>query len=307
MSIRTIDTEDKLEYQFIPVTGSQLQFRVRASNDAHVALTPGPQEGEPMYEVFFGGWGNSKSVIRKNRTKPEVAEAQTPEILSNDETRGFWIRWNENTITAGKEGDNEPLLSYTDPEPIVVGYTGFCTGWGASGQWQLEARCLADYGGFETVRAPEPSAPSERTVPGSTGIWRESVAGMVPSDAVEGGRDLDGPLYVGRAHHEGALIPGKVNPQHSACYIAWGGVEHGKEQYEVLCALPSTWVPTSGDNIPPNAIPAGNTEDGEVLFVGRANHEGTVTIGKVQPSHKVLYIPFGGQEVPLPEYEVLVS
>lgn len=64
---------------------------------------------------------------------------------------------------------------------------------------------------------------------------------------------------------------------------------------------------TSGDNIPPNAVPAGNTEDGEVLFVGRANHEGTVTIGKVQPSHKVLYIPFGGQEVPVPEYEVLVS
>lgn len=88
----------------------------------------------------------------------------------------------------------------------------------------------------DTVGGPAPSAPSEpseRSVPGSTGIWRESVAGMVPSDAVEGGRDIDGPLYVGRAHHEGALIPGKVNPQHSACYIAWGGVEHGKQQYEV--------------------------------------------------------------------------
>ena len=56
---------------------------------------------------------------------------------------------------------------------------------------------------------------------------------MIPSGAVEGGRDVDGPLYVGRAQHEGALIPGKVNPQHAVCYIPWGGVEHGKSEYEV--------------------------------------------------------------------------
>lgn len=295
MSIRTLSTEDKLEYQFIPVTGSQIQFRVRAPNDAHIALTAGPQEGEPMYEVFIGGWGNSKSVIRKNRSKPEVAEVDTPGILSNDEARGFWIRWSGNTITAGREGNFDPMLSYTDPEPVVVGYIGICTGWGASGEWQLEAGI---------VGAPTPSAPA---APGSTGIWCQSVAGMVPTGAVEGGRDLDGPLYVGRAQHEGALIPGKVNPQHAVCYIPWGGGEHGKAEYEVLCGCPSTWVPTSGDNIPPNAIPAGQTEEGEVLFIGRANHEGTVTIGKVQPSHKVLYIPFGGEEIALPEYEVLVN
>lgn len=43
-------------------------------------------------QVFLGGWGNSKSVIRKNRAKPDVAEAETPGILSGDESRGFWIR-----------------------------------------------------------------------------------------------------------------------------------------------------------------------------------------------------------------------
>lgn len=67
------------------------------------------------------------------------------------------------------------------------------------------------------------------------------------------------------------------------------------------------WVPTSGENIPPNAVPGGQTEEGETLFVGRVNHEGTVTIGKVQPSHKCLYIPFAGQEVPFPDFEILVS
>jgi hypothetical protein len=44
-------TEDKLEYQFNPVTSGALHFKVRAANDAHIALTTGPAEGDPMYEV----------------------------------------------------------------------------------------------------------------------------------------------------------------------------------------------------------------------------------------------------------------
>jgi hypothetical protein len=44
-------TENNLEYHFIPVTSGELHFKVRAPNDAHVALTTGPTEGDPMYEV----------------------------------------------------------------------------------------------------------------------------------------------------------------------------------------------------------------------------------------------------------------
>jgi len=45
------ETEDKLEYRFNPVISQELHFRVRAPNDAHVALTTGPTEGNPMIEV----------------------------------------------------------------------------------------------------------------------------------------------------------------------------------------------------------------------------------------------------------------
>ena len=44
-------TEDKFEYNFTAVTSGRLRFKVRAPNDAHVALTTGPTEGNPMYEV----------------------------------------------------------------------------------------------------------------------------------------------------------------------------------------------------------------------------------------------------------------
>ncbi|XP_043277426.1 uncharacterized protein [Venturia canescens] len=298
----SLKTEDKLEYQFYPCASGQIQFRIKAPNDAHIALTTEACEGEPMYEVFIGGWGNSKSVIRKNRTKPEVAEADTPGILSNDEFRGFWVRWHENNLAVGKEGESTPFLAYQDSEHLRVGCFGVCTGWGAEGEWLVEARCIGGHGAQTGPAAP--SAPAE--VSAGSVCWCDASGGMIPPGAVEGGRD-DEPLFVGRAHHEGALIPGKVKPSHSVCYVAWGGGEHGKSDYQVLCGCNPRWVPTSGGNIPPNAIPGGESEDGEPLFVGRVEHEGTVTIGKVQQSHNVLYIPFGGTEVAFADYEILVS
>ncbi|XP_070520354.1 uncharacterized protein [Cardiocondyla obscurior] len=437
----SLSTEDKLEYHFYPVTAGQIQFRIKAPNDAHIALTTGPQEGEPMYEVFIGGWSNKKSVVRKNRTRPDVAETETPDILSADEYRGFWIRWDNGILTVGKEGESSPFLTYADPEPFGIGYFGVCTGWGATGEWLIEGRkplstpnqlqykfhavrggslivdvkaksnahvALTDrkgesspmyeimLGGWEnkasvirydrkqpdkmrvdtpnllsdrdhkrfsitwldgliTVRSgglsgavlmewrdPNPIGVSYvgvRTGWGATGNWKlhfeqypavatgqkkppsaplgeqglagsvcwcDASGGMVPPDAVEGGDDGE-TLFVGRAHHEGALIPGKVKPGHSVCYVAWGGTEHGKSDYQVLCGCRPTWLPISGGNIPSNAIPAGETEDGEPLFVGRVHHEGTVTIGKVQPSHNVCYIPFGGSELAFDEYEIMVE
>ncbi|CAK9822668.1 C3 and PZP-like alpha-2-macroglobulin domain-containing protein 8 [Anthophora retusa] len=442
----SLSTDDKLEYHFYPVASGQLQFRIKAPHDAHIALTTGPQEEEPMYEVFIGGWNNSKSVIRKNRAKPDVAEVQTPDILSGDEYRGFWIRWDDGAISVGKEGEPSSFLTYADPEPFAVGYFGVCTGWGASGEWLIEgygamktrdeltykfhnirsgsvlievrAKSNAHIaltnkkgesspmyeimlGGWENtasvirydrkqpdkVRVNTPNLLNEnetkkfaicwldgrimvkagnvngsvimewqdpkpigvsyvgvRTGWGSAGKWKlqtaqypsrlapnskntnpsapppqpaeyvemgkvcwvDSSDGLLPPSAVEGGKD-DETLYVGRAYHEGALLPGKVKPGHSACYVAWGGGEHRKSEYQVLCGCEPAWVPTSGNNIPPNAIPGGETEDNETLYVGRVEHSGTLTIGKVQPSHSVCYIPYGGAEVAYPEYEIMVE
>lgn len=76
---------------------------------------------------------------------------------------------------------------------------------------------------------------------------------------------------------------------------------------QVLVSGPNNWVATVGDKIPPGAVPAGESEDGEPLYVGRVSHEGSVTTGKVQQSHGVCYISFAGQELGFPEYEVLVA
>jgi hypothetical protein len=66
-------------------------------------------------------------------------------------------------------------------------------------------------------------------------------------------------------------------------------------------------VAGTGTDIPGHAFPGGETEDGEPLFVGRASHEGTLTVGKIQPSHGVCYIPYGGQEMAFSDFEIFCT
>lgn len=73
---------------------------------------------------------------------------------------------------------------------------------------------------------------------GGAGIWVDVSGGQVPPGAVVGGQDCSGePLYVARAVHEGATIPGKLVPSHGCAYVPWGGIEHGKPQYQVSLHL----------------------------------------------------------------------
>ena len=95
------------------------------------------------------------------------------------------------------------------------------------------------------------------------------------------------------------MIPGKLVASHRVAYVAYGGGEHPHTDYEVLVGCRPHWVQVNGNQIPPNAVPAGETAGGEPLFIGRVHHEGSVTLGKVQPGHGVCYIPYGGQELAL--------
>ncbi|KAL4707326.1 hypothetical protein ACJJTC_019864 [Scirpophaga incertulas] len=112
------------------------------------------------------------------------------------------------------------------------------------------------------------------------------------------------PLWVIRARHEGDVIPGKLAIKHKSAYVPWGGKEIS------VCCAPADrvrWLESRNGTIPPNAIPGGNTTTGETLYIGRAKEQGSLTPGKVHPSHKVLYMSFGGDEIPHQVYEVLCS
>uniref|UniRef100_A0A1B6J6I1 Uncharacterized protein n=1 Tax=Homalodisca liturata TaxID=320908 RepID=A0A1B6J6I1_9HEMI len=64
--------------------------------------------------------------------------------------------------------------------------------------------------------------------------WRRNQPNWIPSRALPGGRDVDGtPLYVGRAMHEGDLLPAKVRADGMTAYVSYGGREFPEHQFEV--------------------------------------------------------------------------
>merc|ERR1712127_187545 len=84
----------------------------------------------------------------------------------------------------------------------------------------------------------------------------------------------DNELFVGRAMHEGSLVPGKINPSHSSLYISYGGQEVAKKQYEVLVQDGKSdnlhWVSAQGRALPHAAIRTGHERNSDPLFAARA-------------------------------------
>ncbi|KAK7862740.1 hypothetical protein R5R35_002512 [Gryllus longicercus] len=133
--------------------------------------------------------------------------------------------------------------------------------------------------------------------------------GKIPCGAVWAGLDKNGDnMYVARARHEQDLLPGKVVPSKGGMFVSYGGQEHSKCAYEVMLGRGAVaWQQCSGGRVPPKAVEAGRTCDGEKLYVGRVVHDGALTPGKVHSSHRKCYIPFDGKEFAYDKYEVLVA
>lgn len=128
----------------------------------------------------------------------------------------------------------------------------------------------------------------------------------LPSNAVQGGRDSDGStLYVIRANHEKAMVPGKFSKTHLAAYIPYGNKEHSKKEFYILTGNGYRWVNDSNGHVPNDAFEGGADDDGETLFIARVHFENTITPGKVHPSHKTAFLSYAGKEHRVQNYEVL--
>lgn len=112
-------------------------FRVKARNDAHIALSrvKGVWTND-TYEIVIGGWNNQRSAIRPCVQCNPVAQLQNNPMDENV-YKSFWISWTDSTIRVGfgEEPFQNEFLSWTDPNPHEVNYVGLSTGWGALGNW----------------------------------------------------------------------------------------------------------------------------------------------------------------------------
>lgn len=136
-------TGEELKYHYHKFENDIVVFKVMASQDALVILSGRKDETQSVIEVIIGGYENTKSIIRYNRT--DVVVLSTPNILSSQEYRDFWIRSSDNVVTVGKgdaddlcKGSETKLLTWTYPELFKIKYYGFSTGLGVTGEWFVD-------------------------------------------------------------------------------------------------------------------------------------------------------------------------
>ena len=116
-------------------------------------------------------------------------------------------------------------------------------------------------------------------------------------------------MYVGRTFYTTEeILPCKVFLEKALAAYCISGYEYITDTFDVLDGSFYTWLSGySQGNVPENAVVGGCcTTTGEDIYIGRADHDKTLTPGKIHPSHNCLYIPFGGREYKLLHYEVLV-
>jgi len=312
-----ISTGEEKEYLIYPLDSKSkntLTFDVKCKNDAHIALLSSNAVDSPMIEIFIGGWANTKSVIRFNQTKPEKAEVDTPDIVSDEEYRRFWVTFKKNVIEVGREDETSAFLSWTnDEDPFVVTHYAFTTGWGSTGTWifdSVEELSESEEEEEEDENSDKVSRRGFKPFYRRPGVWKSARADKMPMRAVLAGIDSDGGnVYVGRSKRDNALLPGKVVSTHRVCYVACGDQEQTEDNFQVLirnqhCEF--VWVAASDGQVPNGALQGGVSEDKEALFIGRCLIEGATSIGPVYPSRGVCAIPYGGQVTDMTDYEVLV-
>lgn len=61
------------------------------------------------------------------------------------------------------------------------------------------------------------------------------------------------------------------------------------------------------NGITPSALRGGHEANGNVLYIARVKHENGVHIGKARPNSREAFIPFGGKELALNNYEVFTG
>lgn len=149
--------------------------------------------------------------------------------------------------------------------------------------------------------------------------WQNASGGSVPSNAVIGGCDTPAPgrfcgpdLYYCRASVAGfrGLQPGKIRPGFPGCYVPFDGQELTETTYQVLVALspamPLAQIGGSNGSVPFGAVRGGTDVGGQPLYMCSASYAGGLHPGKLRAQFGACYISYGGLEIAVKRYTVLV-
>ena len=79
-------------------------------------------------------------MIRKSVYGSNVIDENTPDIVSCDELRPFWIRWGQGVeVGEGTVVGARVFMKLTDTNPKPVVAVALSTGWESSGEWRISS------------------------------------------------------------------------------------------------------------------------------------------------------------------------
>lgn len=116
-----------------------VKFTVKASNDAHLGFFTDSKSNSLMYEIVLGGWSNKQSVIRRCNQCTNQVTKSTPSLNSKVVAKQFWATFSKGLVSVGT-GDvfgKSVIMSWQDPNPLVITNVGVMTGWGSTGSWTV--------------------------------------------------------------------------------------------------------------------------------------------------------------------------
>lgn len=166
----------------------------------------------------------------------------TPSIASNSEAQ--YVHPRSHAVVVARPGQRELLwvdVVAGGPMPLGMMRGGYqperphemyvCRGYFRNGvhPGKLQAgSCHIGWGGREILLSHfQVLVPQEVHL-----TWLPASDGAIPANAIPGGHELGGPLYICQAKYRGGMHPGKVVGEH--CNFAWGGREILQSRYWVL-------------------------------------------------------------------------
>jgi hypothetical protein len=138
--------------------------------------------------------------------------------------------------------------------------------------------------------------------------WVSADTKSSAAGAFQAGNEADGtPVYIIRSPFGGGLTVGKFIPKAKAAYVPWGGLENPVTRFELYVGTGRWLGMKATDPIPPDAVAGGQEADGSRLLIIRAPQGQALVPGKYSEKFNKAYVPWGGKEVEVSRFEMLVA
>jgi len=151
-----------------------------------------------------------------------------------------------------------------------------------------------------------------REGPSGPATWVLTQGNHIPQHALEVGKEGSSALYICRAFHDGGKQIGKASAAfEKGAIIGYRHKEHEVDTYEILLSdmFALRWVPARGkldvSSLGYSPVEGGHEHNGTPLYIIKALYNGIFHPGKASATLDGAYIPYGGTEKNIKEYQVL--